>query len=507
MGMVTSDRDVEQYYSVLRLHYGATIEQLKQARNQLARDWHPDRFTSEADKAHAEEKMKAINLAYDFLKTYNPHSAPYKAVTPRQSAPEPTVGFKTHRSPASRNLQDPTALVQEVRSLAAENQLTDAIMLLDIAIATQDDNADAYQLRGELRLQLGQDYGAKSDFRKARHYRWVHQSNAKKQAKTETKRSTSNTQTKTQAKTQATSAKSTQPPSSPNPQPIGPQVTLQYEMKGHTDRITQLRIQQHLLVSGSADGTMRIWNLLNGELEAILPGKTPINTIAISPKQDFWVAGCQDGQVKMWSFQHRKLIRSLPLHQGDVTGVAFDALGNVLTTVGADGVTKVLRLNPASLLATVSGTMPIWTIARLGAQMITTKADSTLNRSLQDKIINTVSLSSPVCKALGVSPDGKWIAVGDDRASIQIFDANQVLIKSFATYGNGKVNAIVFTSDNQYMITAGQTSMIQIWKTQTWELFHQWEVSENEITALQVTGQFLISAGSQQVIRMWKMEW
>jgi hypothetical protein len=494
------DQDVEQYYAVLGLRYGATIDQIKQSRNQLARNWHPDRFTSDADKAKAEDKMKAINLAYDFLKTYDPFVTHYETSNTHESAPDSTVGFKTHRSPASRNLQDPTALVQEARSLLTRNLFSDAIMLLDIAIATQDDYAEAYQLRGELRGQLGQDYGAKSDFRKARHYRWVHQSNTKK----EPPRSSS----RTQSKTQSTSSKSTNPSSRPNtnPPPIEPQITLHYELKGHPDRITQLRVQQHLLVSASADGTMRVWNLLNGELEAVLPGKTTINTIAISPKQDFLVAGCQDGQVKMWSFQHRKLIRSLPLHQGAVTGIEFDALGNILTTVGVDGVTKVFRLNPASLLATVPGTMPIWSIARLGAQMMTTKADSTLNRSLQDKVIHTVPLSSPVCKTLGVSPDKKWIAVGDDRASIQIFDANQVLIKSFASYGNGKVNAIVFTSDNQYLITAGETSMIQIWKTQTWELFHQWEADEREITALQVTGQFLLSAGSDQVIRMWKLD-
>ena len=65
--MAVMAQDMEQYYAVLGLRYGATIEQIKQARNLLAREWHPDRFPSDGEKVQAEEKMKRINLAYAFL--------------------------------------------------------------------------------------------------------------------------------------------------------------------------------------------------------------------------------------------------------------------------------------------------------------------------------------------------------------------------------------------------------------------------------------------------------
>ena len=64
---VTTQQDITQFYVVLGLSCGATIEQIKQARNLLAREWHPDRFPSDGEKVQAEEKMKRINLAYAFL--------------------------------------------------------------------------------------------------------------------------------------------------------------------------------------------------------------------------------------------------------------------------------------------------------------------------------------------------------------------------------------------------------------------------------------------------------
>ena len=52
---VTTQQDITQYYVVLGLSCGATIEQIKQARNLLAREWHPDRFPSDSEKMQAEE--------------------------------------------------------------------------------------------------------------------------------------------------------------------------------------------------------------------------------------------------------------------------------------------------------------------------------------------------------------------------------------------------------------------------------------------------------------------
>ena len=490
---VTTQQDITQYYVVLGLSCGATIEQIKQARNLLAREWHPDRFPSDGEKVQAEEKMKRINLAYAFLKEYQPIEYLNRSTSSNVSAESP-VNVKAQSSPSSRNLKDPVALVQEARSMAVSGQVNEAIMLLDVAISTQDDYAEAYQLRGELRQRLGQDYGAKSDLRNARHYRWANQPNAKKEPVRSTPKSTP---------PQSTPPQSTPPRASKTERP---KITFQYEMKGHTDRVTQLRWHNKVLLSASLDGSVRFWSGMNGMIEVCLPGKDAIVSMAVSPAQDLWVTGCQNGQVKMWSFKHRKLIRSLSLHQGSVTGVAFDASGTLLTTVGEDGAMKIFRLNPASLVATVNNKMPIWAIDRLGNHFVTTHSNSKLNINQLDTVLHSADLSSPVCKALGGSRDGKWIAVGDDRACIVIFDSTGNQIKSFATYGTGKVNTIAFTSDSKYLITAGSSSMIQIWNTKTWDLFHQWDAGSTEITALQVSERFIFSAGSDHTIKLWKIE-
>lgn len=54
-------------YKVLGVSPGASQEEIKAAYRALVKKHHPDRFTDEAEKARATERIKEINEAYDML--------------------------------------------------------------------------------------------------------------------------------------------------------------------------------------------------------------------------------------------------------------------------------------------------------------------------------------------------------------------------------------------------------------------------------------------------------
>ena len=62
--------DAQRCYELLGLPPGATLAQIREKRGQLAHQWHPDKETDPQCKARLEEKMKDINNAFDFLKTF-----------------------------------------------------------------------------------------------------------------------------------------------------------------------------------------------------------------------------------------------------------------------------------------------------------------------------------------------------------------------------------------------------------------------------------------------------
>lgn len=70
----TGQRLEEQYYAVLGLESGADFSSIKKAYRKLSMQYHPDKVGHLGDefKRVAEEKMKEINIAYDFFeKKYN----------------------------------------------------------------------------------------------------------------------------------------------------------------------------------------------------------------------------------------------------------------------------------------------------------------------------------------------------------------------------------------------------------------------------------------------------
>ncbi len=61
------------YYQILEIEPGASQSEIKQAYRDLAVVWHPDRFSDNPRlRKKAEEKLKQINAAYEFLKSAQP---------------------------------------------------------------------------------------------------------------------------------------------------------------------------------------------------------------------------------------------------------------------------------------------------------------------------------------------------------------------------------------------------------------------------------------------------
>jgi DnaJ domain len=112
------DQKIIQYYKILELEEGALPSEIKRAYRDLAMVWHPDRFSNPRMRQKAEEKLKSINAAYEFLASYQPQATQSKepSVTPEQASPRTSqqqkgeVHFASYG--AGRHRKDVTSILQ-----------------------------------------------------------------------------------------------------------------------------------------------------------------------------------------------------------------------------------------------------------------------------------------------------------------------------------------------------------------------------------------------------------
>ncbi|MCG9129780.1 WD40 repeat domain-containing protein [Candidatus Poribacteria bacterium] len=111
-------------------------------------------------------------------------------------------------------------------------------------------------------------------------------------------------------------------------------------LTGHTELVKAFAFHPdgNIIVTGSWDGTIRVWNRITGKHKKRLIGQSiHTNTITFSPDGLLLATGSDDGNIRLWSTDKIELQKTLTGHTDWVWRVAFSPDGNILASGSADG--------------------------------------------------------------------------------------------------------------------------------------------------------------------------
>ncbi len=108
-----------------------------------------------------------------------------------------------------------------------------------------------------------------------------------------------------------------------------------------------------IIVSGSHDQTVKLWDAKNGNLLRSIQGHTGrINSVALSPDGSTIIAGTSAKAVKQWEVGSGNVVQVFVDHLSEVLSVGFSLNGTQIAPASSDGAIRLWDARPASKRAT-----------------------------------------------------------------------------------------------------------------------------------------------------------
>jgi len=245
-------------------------------------------------------------------------------------------------------------------------------------------------------------------------------------------------------------------------------VQLRRTISGHKDTVRAVAITTdgQMMVSGSYDRTIRLWELPSGKLLRTLSAHTNrVTDIALSSDGKLLASSSYDRTIKLWELPSGELLHSLPKQRGKIRYLAFSP-------------------DNRTLISTSDLEIKLWGVS--GNQLL----HPLTGRSVSARIAT-------------FSPDGQTCIIGSLDGSLELWNpyTSERLHTHFSR--SGGITSIVFSPDSRTLASSsGKT--IELWEPHLGRRLHSFSTRLNRITsvAFSADGQTLAS-GSDKSIELW----
>jgi len=270
-----------------------------------------------------------------------------------------------------------------------------------------------------------------------------------------------------------------------------------------------------MLAVASSIGVWLYDSITFSEIGLIETG-TIVNSISFNPDGTAIAGGGEDGAIRIWEVNSRKLIRMLKGHTDRVSSVAFSTEDALLASGSDDGTIKLWEVNSGSLIKTLDGHSsfvnsvafsPDGSMFASGGGIgdETIKLWDTKSKSL----VRGIEWDTKWANSVAFSPDGSLLASGDDYGQIALWEVKSgKCIRTFQGHGDRRsVNSVAFSPDSRMLVSGSNDETIKLWEVNSERCIRTLEniVWVNSV-AFSPDGSMLASGSEDDTIILWDIK-
>ncbi|MEM9151630.1 MAG: WD40 repeat domain-containing protein, partial [Cyanobacteria bacterium P01_F01_bin.3] len=291
------------------------------------------------------------------------------------------------------------------------------------------------------------------------------------------------------------------------------------ELVGHTDcvHVVKISVDGSELLSGSDDGTVRMWSVTQGgaEQQKVLrqPGDR-IRTLAVSPDGRLLASGGDDCQLWIWDLATQQLIETVSTHGSRIWSVAFQQQGNKQLLAAGGDKQRVMLWQVHTLERMPNEILPNETVLDETFPNETLPEALRTDKSLSDKNLPNLKVTARAVRTYRGYTNGiravsflgprHVVSAGDNR-DLSVWSRADGARKATFSMHQGRIWAIAVDPHNARIASASDDHTIGLWDANTGQCLMTFaeHTSWARTVAFSQRGRFLASSGDDCTIRIW----
>jgi WD40 repeat protein len=282
---------------------------------------------------------------------------------------------------------------------------------------------------------------------------------------------------------------------------------------GHEDGVNAVGVTpdgRHV-VSGSDDGTLKVWEIESGRVTQTLLGHELLVTgVAVTPDGLRVVSGSTDTTLKVWEIESGRLIRTFAGHEGGVNAVAVTPDGRHAISGSDDGTLKVWEIESGRVSQTLAGhegEVSALAVTADGEYAVSGSWDRTLRvwELASGRMVRRLGHAGRV-HALAVTPDKRHIVSGSDNGTLRVWDLATGRMIGKPLGHTTCVHAVAVAPDSRRAVSGSGDGTLKVWELAGGRVIETLKDHAGPVLTVAVTpdSRHVVSGSADGTLRVWE---